>query len=687
MRRKKRIYLWFGILFVVSMLTGCKKTAAGEEGKEESREQESGSYIEKTGDVKDGGGTGEMISDEEAASLQYMEKVMVEDCYGNKGEYEMYAPIDSDDQDGSVSYYGHGLMFTAGVHTYEEVLPDDFKYEMWEEKIGWREEEWKEDADYSDVQVGEVMANGDDRYLIVSAYRKDYLGTSYEKKWVFYLDARGDLEAVEWELEISEPDIDEETEAIVTELAKCYGISLEGIAAGGEWAEKDAVKQAKRQDVYEPEAGDLELIKVDGYQHLGTSVLSFDDGEASCPVMVPMGWNTEAKGGRAWADIHGVYIQINGYKTYTMNYWALLEEHLAGDYRYVTEKKTGIKNAQKGKVEALEGIEQAAYCVLSYDEFDDVVSDYEHIAEIRALILIEDDYFLCCDITLRSNDYDVNTDLLLKELEHAYGMDLSAFYNEKEKSSEDDSLAKLSTMADFLDGRENVSRGSESLPETILWFNATYAALTYSNGCDWHLIGGWEPTDTNVAMTEMLLESSWGVKDRESAMETVESLLTKGHRGKCKEYMDQLEEWGLLSLKREEFAEKLMEHDIESDVDLGRYVVAYSMHLSGMEPEDMAAWDLCRVNQLYADFYICGYMSYEEAMDASLENSRILQEMYRSWEDMMDAYMIGYQFWQGDLAVDEGSPTHERYHYYEMLHDMEDGPYTLEWDMDLEKSW
>ena len=116
-------------------------------------------------------------------------------------------------------------------------------------------------------------------------------------------------------------------------------------------------------------------------------------------------------------------------------------------------------------------------------------------------------------------------------------------------------------------------------------------------------------------------------------------------------------------------------------------MIAYYMYQAGMDADAIAAWDLCRVNQLYADYYFCGYMTYEEAMDASLENSLALQKMYTSWEDMMDSYMLGYQFWQGDLALTDDSPTLERYSYYEMLQKMEDGPYSLDWNMKLEKSW
>lgn len=68
-------------------------------------------------------------------------------------------------------------------------------------------------------------------------------------------------------------------------------------------------------------------------------------------------------------------------------------------------------------------------------------------------------------------------------------------------------------------------------------------------------------------------------------------------------------------------------------------------------------------------------------------NSLRLQKMYDSWDEMMDAYMMGYQFWQGDLEITEDSPTKERRSYYEMLKNSGDSPYELDWNMELKKSW
>lgn len=262
--------------------------------------------------------------------------------------------------------------------------------------------------------------------------------------------------------------------------------------------------------------------------------------------------------------------------------------------------------------------------------------------------------------------------------------------DEKSSSEEltDTEEKKPVTMAGLVGEAKKEQQEGERLPETILWFNATYAPLTYSNGWDWRLLGGREPTEDNKESSKDLLDYSWSVKDRESALETTKSLLQNGHRKKCLDYTKQMDEWGILDLGEEEFVQQLLMKELDDEP--GRYAVAYLFHQAGIEPEYMAAWDLCRVNQLYADYYFCGYMSYEEAMDASLANSLNLQKLYGSWEEMVEAYLLGYQFWQGDLFADESgydSPTRERRHYYEMLQELEDSPYMLDWDMELKKCW
>lgn len=243
---------------------------------------------------------------------------------------------------------------------------------------------------------------------------------------------------------------------------------------------------------------------------------------------------------------------------------------------------------------------------------------------------------------MEENEADEETELIIDELAKCYDIDLDSL-----KASGGWALANEERIQQEEDERKAANR----LPETILWFNATYAPLTYSNHCDWELVGGMRVSDYNQDLVKGGLSRYWGIDDKSSALETVERLLKDGHRAKCRECMEELDEMGLL------------------DADY------------------IAAWDLSRANQLYADFYICGYMTYEEAMDASLKNSLKLQEMYDSWDDMVSAYMLGYQFWQSDPCLTDNSPTMRRYQCVQTLELMDDGPYTLDWDMKLEKCW
>lgn len=256
----------------------------------------------------------------------------------------------------------------------------------------------------------------------------------------------------------------------------------------------------------------------------------------------------------------------------------------------------------------------------------------------------------------------------------------------QEEAEENESDRPI-TMADLMAGAGTGAGEAEELSDTILWFNATYAPLTYSNAGNWRLVGGVRPTEDNKELVQYLLYRDWNISmgDSDAAMETVDRLKKDGHREKCRECMEELAEMDMLELDEEEFLEKLLDSGIEENVF--RYVIAYYMYQEGLDSDYIAAWDLCRVNQLYADFYICGYMTYEEAMDASLENSLVLRQMYSSWEDMVEAYMVGYQFWQNDPCLTDDSPTIERYSCYEALQEMKDGPYMLDWNMKFQKSW
>lgn len=458
------------LLFTVAM-NGCGKANPVEqtdEAEDNTADAINESEIEKEDDPEDFEDPGDSIT--EISGLKYIEFTEIEDSYDEKAIFKIYAPKGNSIENGFLYYYNHGLTFTGYA---VNCGSNEYMLGYLESSVESQERVVSiPDLEYTDVEISDILENGNDMYQIITAKREDYYGTPYDANYICYLDVQGNGEGVLWELELSETEMDSETDLIIDELARCYGIDLDDIKAEGKWA-------------------------------------------------------------------------------------------------VANERRSG-----KG----------------------------------------------------------------------------------------------------------------EFITETILWFNATYAPLTYSNNCDWEMVGGVAPTENNKEFRKEMLSSGWGIEDRDSAIETVENLKKNGHREKCRECMKELKKLGILDEKnKKRVIQALMDSGIEENIY--RYVLAYEMHQSGLEADYIAAWDLCRVNYLYADFYICGYMTFEEAMDASLENSLALQQMYSSWDEMAVAYLIGYQFWQSDPMTTDDSPTQKRYQCYLDLLEMEDGPYTLDWDTELQKSW
>lgn len=372
-------------------------------------------------------GTGELISDEEAASLQYVEKFMVEDYYGDKEEYPAYAPVGSDYSNGFLGYFDHGISFGASVY---DGGADVFMYQYFEMSVEIQVEYWEESEDYTDIQIGEVQANGGDRYQLVTARTQDYQGTPYVVKTVYYLDAQGDGVCILWNMELSESSIDGETNLILDEMAQCYGISLDEMKTGGEWHRETQKKEELRQDEYEPEEGSLALTKVEGYQYMGMTTLISYDGGAQCPAMAPMGRRTSVYENHIYSSMHGVSTSTTLNKLVFQDYLSSVKIAVDGEYDYLLGKD-GVRNVWRSEMITMPEYEQASYAVITYEEQDYMDEKYVPQVEVQCFIRINEDYVLVNKITLNYGEYDDSTNALLKELETAYGIDVSRYYYEK----------------------------------------------------------------------------------------------------------------------------------------------------------------------------------------------------------------------------------------------------------------
>ncbi len=375
-------------------------------------------------------GKGELISDEEAAALQCVKKYMVGDVYGDGSAYEVYAPDGSDNSDGFLSYYDHGISFFASVFSGDD---EELPYYFLNESLKGVREDWESIGGYTDVQLGEVVKNGADRYVTASAKGEDSFGTAYEVNKLFYLDVPKAGVGALWEAEIAEIQADEMTGQILAELGQCYGISLERIMPGGEWALAETERQTEAQDVYEPQEGEPALTKVDGYQYLGQTTLSFDNGNIQCPALAPMGYGTLVSEEYISAYMHGVSVNISSSPTGTDEYVPLFRKGADRLYkRKLDDEDVENRNVHKSEIMQMSGYDNAWYYIVDYETPDLLTEEYYREVSVNCRIIIAEKYALTCDITLRDNNYDKKTNILIQELETAYGIDLSEYYNEEE---------------------------------------------------------------------------------------------------------------------------------------------------------------------------------------------------------------------------------------------------------------
>lgn len=217
------------------------------------------------------------------------------------------------------------------------------------------------------------------------------------------------------------------------------------------------------------------------------------------------------------------------------------------------------------------------------------------------------------------------------------------------------------------------------MTDTVRWFNASYAVLTEINGWDYNRFAGLPANDETKELEIASLDEWWGVTDRASADETLDWILTEGHRTGFAEDMKYLEETGLGDVAAEERVDFILENFDVSEEEAQGYINTYAMYEEFGE-NAIAGWDYCRAMNLMSFYYLAGYYTEQEALDKSLEIAQTMQPLFESWDDLLASYLRGYEYW-----AEESSE--ERQAVYEDLKSRDDNPYAVDYQLALEKTW
>ena len=216
---------------------------------------------------------------------------------------------------------------------------------------------------------------------------------------------------------------------------------------------------------------------------------------------------------------------------------------------------------------------------------------------------------------------------------------------------------------------------SRTYPDTVRWLTATYAVWSVRNGADLYTPGGGTPDDAFYALViKSVMERDWGIRDRQSAQAMISWLEEEEHNlGQYETDVDLNASWDS------------GQGEI-SDGEAARQMAAY-MGYRTYGAYAASGWDYSRALMLLGQCYVGGYYTYEEAMDKSLELGKELQSMFTSWEDFMQSYMYGFVYWSKSDPTKPQSEFQYRAGIYQYLNSLEDGPFKMDWNMELKKEW
>lgn len=94
------------------------------------------------------------------------------------------------------------------------------------------------------------------------------------------------------------------------------------------------------------------------------------------------------------------------------------------------------------------------------------------------------------------------------------------------------------------------------------------------------------------------------------------------------------------------------------------------------------AWNYTRAIHIIGKSYLAGYYSREEALNKSLEVSKIIQQKFSSWEEYIECYLEDFQYITNNYEKTELL----RARIIKLKNSLM-SPYKVKWNMILEKNW
>ncbi|BBF45114.1 putative tRNA ligase [Lachnospiraceae bacterium KM106-2] len=218
--------------------------------------------------------------------------------------------------------------------------------------------------------------------------------------------------------------------------------------------------------------------------------------------------------------------------------------------------------------------------------------------------------------------------------------------------------------------------------DTIQWFCASYAIYTNMNLKKDDTIGGVTLDDTDsIQKVKASLKDGWGITDRKTAIQSINWILEGGHRLNYRKTVKELKKKGWLSLSQKEYQKK-----VKSFKQDYRYLAIYKSY-HAYQDYGIDGWDYSRAMQILGDCYVSGYINLKECLDQSLTIAKQLQSEFKSWKEVGQSYLYGYQYWKKTETEEIKADYTYREEVYKLLLALPHGPYQIPFKTKLTATW
>lgn len=372
----------------------------------------------------------------EADGYEYLKYVKLE---SKKGFREILAPLEREDdiRKSGLYYFEHGIQFEASLESITTGDTTQILRSMMRDKKDYYDENASE---YEGYEEGEILIQNGIGFSWSKVNQIAYDGSIEPAVSVFYVEdeiPENEEKRLVWDLTLESGYADETAYKIAEELEQAYQVELVSLLPP--MAERTIAGDMVRpgiENYVDPIEASQRVLPMEGYELMGEVKISASESEENermVTVYVPRGNRTGIFGSgekiyKAYGDMYGVGLDV--------------------DFENVFGRGSDPKETVKSQLEIVNqtmGSRTRDYKNLT---IEDVIVNEDNtmamgIARCQMVHTLGNEYpyvrifvvekqeggeILSLDLVLNTSEYVRRTDVLLKEIESLYGLDLSEYY-------------------------------------------------------------------------------------------------------------------------------------------------------------------------------------------------------------------------------------------------------------------